>query len=66
MTGGKVVYRRTIQPQPYESEGAEVELAFLIEDGETASEAIEEVLKVARAEVREALGLNNRRVRKDD
>ena len=57
ITGGRVVYRRSIQPQPYESEGAEIEFQFIVEDDENPTTAAASVLRIARAEVHIALGL---------
>lgn len=57
ITGGRVVYKRTVQPAPYESITAEVEFAFLLEDKETPANGAWEALKTARAEVNEAIGL---------
>jgi len=37
-TSGRVVYSRTVHPASYESERAEVELAFVVAEGEDASE----------------------------
>ncbi|MDP2659127.1 MAG: hypothetical protein Q8R28_00145, partial [Dehalococcoidia bacterium] len=39
VTSGRVVYSRTVQPASYESERAEVELAFVVEDGADAGAA---------------------------
>lgn len=57
ITGGRVVYKRTVQPAPYESITAEVEYAFLLEDEELPGEAAAEVLGLARFEVTQAIKL---------
>ena len=59
VTSGRVVYSRTVQPANYESERAEVELAFVVEDGADAERAgaiAAEVLGVARSQVLAAVG----------
>jgi len=48
ITGGRVVYGRTVQPAPYESKKSEVELAFQLEEGEDLDEAIEEVAAIVK------------------
>ena len=57
ITGGRVVYKRTVQPAPYESITAEVEFAFVLEDREDAGWAAAGVFEIARAEVLEAIRL---------
>ena len=59
ITSGRVVYSRTVQPANYESERAEVELAFVVEDGTDVVRAgaiAGEVLEVARSQVLAAVG----------
>ena len=59
ITSGRVVYSRTVQPANYESERAEVELAFVVEDGADAARTgaiVAEVLEVARSQVLAAVG----------
>jgi hypothetical protein len=51
ITGGKVGYARTVQPAPYESKKAEVELSFLLEEGENVDDAIEEVSAICKEHV---------------
>ena len=57
ITGARVAYRRTIQPEPYESKTAEVEFTIVIEPGEDAGTAVADALADAKAEVFTALGL---------
>ena len=66
ITSGRVVYSRTVQPAQYESKRAEVELAFVVEDGESAEDAVDAVDAVAKIVKRKALeivGLRQRRER---
>ena len=48
VTSGRVVYSRTIQPASFESERAEVELSFVVSDGENPVAAAEAAMAVAR------------------
>lgn len=57
ITGGRVVYKRTKQPREYESQTAEIEFTFTVEDGEDADKVAAEAIDLARAEVHTALGL---------
>jgi hypothetical protein len=57
ITGGKVGYRRTVQPAPYESKTAECELSFSVEEGEDPETVAADVLAACRAAVEEILGL---------
>ena len=40
---GRVVFSRTIQPANYESARAEVEMSFVLAEGEDPAEAVREV-----------------------
>lgn len=60
ITGGRVAYRRTIQPEPYESITAEVEFQFTAEEDEDPSAAAAEVLRLAKTEVHGALNLRKK------
>lgn len=55
--GGRVSYKRTIQPQPYESKTAEVEFQFTVEGSEHPAEVAAEALRMAKDEAHYALGL---------
>lgn len=59
ITGGRVAYKRTTQPQPYESKTAEAEFQFTIEDDESPADATASVLQLAKKEVHEALGIGS-------
>ena len=43
ITSGRVVFSRTVQPAQYESKKAEVELSFVLAEGEELKDTIEEV-----------------------
>lgn len=51
VTSGRVVYSRTVQPAQYESKRAEVEFAFVVEDGEDPGQAARDAGELARREV---------------
>jgi hypothetical protein len=60
VTGGKVTYKRSVQPQPYESKSAEVEFSFSLTDGdeqESLNEDTAELLRTAQDLVLKSLGL---------
>jgi 2-keto-4-pentenoate hydratase len=57
ITGGRVAYKRTIQPEPFESKSAEVEFMFTVDDDESPPDAAAAALHAAKLEVHEALGL---------
>ena len=63
ITSGRVVYSRTVQPAEYESKRAEVELAFVVEDGESAEDAVSAVAKIVKRKALEIVGLRQRRER---
>ena len=56
ITGGRVVFSRTVQPAQYESKRAEVELSFVLAEGEALGEALDEVSKICKAEVLQMVG----------
>lgn len=60
ITGGRVVYSRTIQPVQYESKHATCELVFTLEVGESLKDALAELQQVAKQEVLTTLGLNKK------
>lgn len=61
ITGGRVSYKRVVQPAPYESKAAEVEFSFVLDAKDSGPEAATEVLEMAKDEVNRALGLKERR-----
>lgn len=56
ITGGRVAFSRTVQPQPYESRKADIELAFLLDDKENIDDALNEVKDICREHVLEMVG----------
>lgn len=70
ITGGRVVYARTVQPAQYESKRVETELAFVLADGEDPAEALSEVGKLVKAGTLELLqqpeGLSSERSSTDE
>lgn len=60
VTSGRVVYSRTVQPAQYESKRAEVELSFVIEDGEDLEAAAREVGEAARRQNLGLLGIKSK------
>lgn len=57
ITSGRVVYSRTVQPADYESKRGEVELSFVLEDGEEAADAVRAAGAIARAEALALIGI---------
>lgn len=60
MNSGRVVYKRTIQPEPFESKTAEVEFSFTVDDGDDPAAVAGQALAMAKAEVHDALGLRGK------
>lgn len=56
VTSGRVVYARTVQPANFESERAEVELHFVVVDGEDPSTAAANAMAVAKRQALETIG----------
>jgi len=57
ITGGRVVFGRTVQPASYESKKAEVELSFALAEGEELGDTLEDYMKLAQDEVLATLGV---------
>ena len=57
ITGGRVVYSRTVQPAQYESKKAEVELNFVLAEKEELGDALERVGMLVHMQVMEMVGL---------
>ena len=55
ITGGRISYKRTVQPAPYESKTAEVEFSFVLDTNDDGPEVAAEILKMAKIEVNRAL-----------
>lgn len=49
ITGGRVVFSRTVQPAQYESKRAEVELNFVLAEGEALDGTLNDISMKARA-----------------
>ena len=62
ITSGRVIYSRTVQPAQHESERAEVELAFAVEDGHPAIEVAAAAMAEAKALILETVGPGARKV----
>lgn len=57
ITGGRVVYGRTVQPAQYESKKAEVEITFAVAEGEDHAALLDLAAKVACDKAHEMVGL---------
>jgi hypothetical protein len=57
ITQGKVIYSRTIQPAQYESKKAEVELTFVLAEGEDLGNALDETAEIVKAKALEMVGI---------
>lgn len=60
ITSGKVSYARTVQPVQFESKKAEVELSFILAEGEDLDNTLEDVGNKVRAECLRLVGLRTR------
>jgi hypothetical protein len=61
ITGGRVVYSRTVQPAQYESKRGEVELTFVLAEGEDLGAALDEVADLVKAKALDMVGLKSPR-----
>ena len=59
ITGGRVVYGRTVQPAQYESKKAEVELTFGVEEGGDLGGFLDETAALAMAKAHEMVGMKS-------
>lgn len=64
VTSGRVSYSRKVQPAQYESEGAEVELAFVLDEGEDPATAIDEIGAIAKEGALRFVGVTDRERRR--
>lgn len=62
ITGGRVVFSRTVQPAQYESKRAEVELTFVLAEGEDLAGTLNDVSMRVRSQVLDILGISAREV----
>ncbi len=51
ITCGRVVYSRTVQPAQYESKKAEMELSFVLAEGEKLSDTLAKVGDIVKQNV---------------
>src|ERR1700730_18063669 len=58
ITGGRVVYGRTVQPAQYESKKAEVEITFAVAEGEDHAALLDLAAKVACYKAHEMVGIS--------
>lgn len=57
ITGGKISYGRTVQPAQYESKKAEIELTFVLAEGEKLGSTLDHAAEIAKNKVLELVGL---------
>jgi hypothetical protein len=56
ITGGRVVYCRTVQPAQFESKRAEVELSFVLAENEALGAALEQAANLAKSQALTMVG----------
>lgn len=61
ITRGKVSFGRTVQPQQYESKRADVELEFVLAEGEDLGDTLDDVGEIAKEQVLQMVGLKSRK-----
>lgn len=66
ITGGRVVFSRTVQPAQYESKRAEVELTFVLAEGEDLAGTLNDVSMRVRGQVLDILGISANPAKKPD
>ncbi len=69
ITGGRVLFGRTVQPAQYESKKSEVELSFVLAENEELGGALEEIGKIVKAEALHLVGIEydgNKEIRDDN
>ena len=57
INGGRVAYSRTVNPAPYESAKADVELSFLLEDGDSIDDCLIDCLDICKDHVHAVVGI---------
>lgn len=57
ITRGKITFGRTVQPAQYESKRADVELEFVLAEGEKLGAALDDVGKIVKDKCLEMVGL---------
>lgn len=58
ISGGRVVYSRTVQPAQYESKRAEVELTFVLAEHEQLDNQLDLVSSIVKEQAEEMVGIN--------
>jgi hypothetical protein len=61
ITGGRVVFSRTVQPAQYESKKSEVELTFVLAEGEKLADTLDQIGKLVQDKALEMVGLRSRK-----
>lgn len=57
ITGGRVIFARSVQPAQYETKKAEVEITFTLAEGEELGTTLDRAAEVAQAKALEMVGL---------
>ena len=60
ITGGRILFSRTVQPIDYEQKRAEVELSFVLEEGEDMVEALTEAASIAKFQCLQMVGIKQK------
>ena len=66
ITSGRVVYSRTVQPAQYESKRAEVELNFVLTEGEELGHTLAAVADRCKNQVFTMVGIKTAKTEKGD
>ncbi len=61
ITGGRVLYSRTVQPAQYETKRAEVEVAFVLAEGEDLGENLDEAASIVKKKALQMVGIKARK-----
>lgn len=59
ITSGRVVFSRTVQPAQFESKRSEVELSFVLAEGEELGKTLEDIGVLVKAEALKLVGLDS-------
>lgn len=59
-TGGKVSFSRTVQPAPYESKNASVEISFMLDPNDDMDKVLEQVGYLAEDRALAMVGLKRK------
>ncbi len=58
ITGGRVLFSRTVQPAQYETKRAEVEITFVLAEGEDLGSSLDEAAKTVKRKALKMVGLS--------